>query len=94
MKSLIVPPIAETDPNAVEMARVWHSQGKQHISLNAPGWKDPAAWGLLLVDLARHVANAYAIAEGRDRAETLARVKAGFDAEWNKPTDKPTGGMR
>jgi hypothetical protein len=93
MSELIVPPIAATDPNAVEMARVWHSGGKQHVSLNAPGWKDPAAWGLLLVDIAEHVADAYAQAEGRDRQEVLARIKAGFDAEWKTATDKPKGGF-
>ncbi len=91
MNELIIPPSAATNPKAVEMARVWHADGKQHISLNAPGWKDPAAWGLLLVDIAKHVANAYAESEGRDAKEVLARIKAGFDAEWKQATDKPKG---
>jgi hypothetical protein len=91
MKELIVPPGAAAENNAVEMARVWHANGKQHVSLNAPGWKDPAAWGLLLVDVARHVADAYAKAEGRDSNEVLRRIRAGLDAEWESPTDKPKG---
>jgi hypothetical protein len=93
MNELIVPPSVASNPKAVEMARIWHAEGKQHVSLNAPGWKDSAAWGLLLVDIAKHVANAYAQAEGRDVEETLARIKAGFDAEWNHATDEPTGGL-
>jgi hypothetical protein len=51
-------------------------------------WSDPAAWGLLLVDIARHASLAYE-REGRDRAETLARIREGFDAEWSSPTDEP-----
>jgi hypothetical protein len=45
----------------------------------------------MLVDLAKHVANAYEQVDGRDRDETLARIKAGFDAEWDHATDEPTG---
>ena len=91
MNELIIPPSVARDPKAVEMARVWHAAGKQHISLNAPGWKDPAAWGLLIVDIARMVADAYVQAEGRDRKEVLARIKAGLEAEWNSPTDPAKG---
>jgi len=54
-------------------------------------WKDPAAWGLMLVDLARHVANSYEQNEGRDRQEVLARIKAGFDADWPSEYDTTTG---
>jgi len=44
----------------------------------------------MLVDLAQHVANAYA-QEGRSRDEVLKRIKEGFDAEWHAPTDEPQG---
>jgi len=56
---LIVPPQAKTDPNAVELVRVWAAHGKTHVSIAASAWEDPAAWGILLVDLARHAANFY-----------------------------------
>ena len=75
------------------MVRVWHADGKQHFSLNAPGWKDPAAWDLLLVDLARNVANAYSLAEQRDFHEALLGIRAGFDAEWTIPVDDVKGGF-
>jgi hypothetical protein len=51
-------------------------------------WQDPAAWGLVLVDLARHSAQAYEH-DGQKRDEVLARIRAGFDAEWSAPTDSP-----
>lgn len=44
---------------------------------------------MFLVDLAKHVANSYQQSEGRDFAEVLSRIKAGFDAEWNHATDTP-----
>ena len=82
------PPIATANPQAVEVLRVWAAPGvSQQLTLRSV-WKDPAAWGLLLVDVARHVSRAYAV-DGRDEKEVLARIRAGFDAEWEKPADVP-----
>ena len=84
--SLEKPPIAGTDAMAVEVLRVWAAPGKpQQLTLRTT-WKDPGAWGLLLVDVAKHAANAYAN-EGTDRSVALARIRALFDAEWSEPTD-------
>ena len=73
---------------AVELVRVWIVDGNQHVSISANLWKDPAAWGLMLVDLAKHVANAYA-QHGEDKHATLNRILAGFLAEIDSPTDEP-----
>jgi hypothetical protein len=51
-------------------------------------WGDPGAWGLLLVDVARHASLACR-REGHDPSEALARVRELFDAEWSSPTDDP-----
>ena len=91
MNELAIPPLAASATRAAEVARVWIADGKQHVTLNALAWKDPAAWGLLLVDLAKHVANAHQQADGRDYSEVLERIKNGFDAEWNHATDAPVG---
>lgn len=64
---------------------MWAANGQQHVSLEIGLWSDPAAWGLVLVDLATHVANAYA-AQGHDRAEVLERIRNALDAEWLVPT--------
>ena len=87
---LSVPPASKADKNALEIARIWAAAGKQEVTLRPDIWDDPAEWGLMLVDLARHVANAYAQTQGRDRAQVLDRIKAGIDAEWSAPTDAPT----
>ncbi len=80
------PPQAQGDPTAIEVMRVWASPEQGQIVTLKTTWDDPAAWGVLLVDIAQHVANAYANA-GASREEVLARIKALFDAEWDTPTD-------
>ena len=87
--ALPIPPRALNDRKGVELARVWAAGGKQHVTIRADIWNDPAAWGMMLVDLARHVASAYAEGKGLDPAAALERIKLGFDAEWGHPTDAP-----
>ena len=80
------PRLATANPRSVEVLRVWAAaDGAQDLTLRT-NWKDPAAWGLLLVDIAHHASRAYA-ATGQDQKLVLARIKAGFDAEWSNPTD-------
>src|SRR5262245_22291139 len=89
--ALNVPPAAANSRAAVEVVRVWVAEGGQHVTLRPEVWEDPAAWGILLVDLARHLARAYHQGAGRPLEETLARIRIGFDAEWGSPTDDPEG---
>jgi hypothetical protein len=89
---LLIPPIAQRDRDALELARIWAAEGDQHVTLRAGIWEDPFAWGMMLVDLAHHVANSYEQV-GRNREEVLKRLKEGFDAEWASPTDTAKGGL-
>jgi hypothetical protein len=88
---LLVPDAAKTDPNSFELLRVWVANKGQHVSLRSGVWKDPAAWGIMLADLARHVANSYEQDAGLDQLKALQRIKAGLDAELGSPTDQPSG---
>jgi hypothetical protein len=90
-KELIVPPEARADPAAVELVRAWVAKGALHCTLNIGVWEDPAAWGLALADLARHVANAHQERGGLPAEECVARIRAGFDAEMDAPTDSASG---
>src|SRR5665213_111821 len=63
---LRVPDPVRTDPKSFELLRVWVAHQDQHISLRAGVWEDPAAWGTMLADLARHIANAFETYENRD----------------------------
>ena len=89
--TLPVPPAVSRASKAMEMARIWLVDGDQHVVLTPNLWKDPASWGLMLVDLARHVASAYESQGGHDRAEVLRRIRDAFDAEWGHPTDSSAG---
>jgi hypothetical protein len=91
---LSIPDPAKRDTKSFELLRVWIAEKGQHVSLRTNVWSDPAAWGIMLVDLAQHIANAYQTTEGRDKVEVLKRLKAGLDAEFSKRTDAPTGKVR
>lgn len=90
---LPIPPLAATDSNGRELLRIWAAQGKVHVSLATGLWEDPACWGILLVDLVKHVANAYVQSDGKDLADVVNRIKEGFDAEWTVATDEPRGAL-
>ena len=87
----LVPDAARQDPKSFELVRVWVANKTQHVSLRTAVWKDPASWGIMLADLARHVANSYHQDAGLDRVKTLRRIKEALDAELGSPTDEPSG---
>lgn len=90
-EELAVPSSVHGDPKAVELARLWAAHGRQHVSLRPTVWDDPAAWGICLVDLARHLSKAYEQEVGKNAEAVLPRIREGFDAEWSSPTDEATG---
>ena len=91
---LLIPPEAEADPNALEVIRVWVAKGGQHVSINPLVWKDPQAWGIVLADLAGHVANAYEQALGLGREQTMRKITDLLLAELTNPTDRARGKMQ
>ena len=83
--SALAPPPVAANKEAVEVLRVWAMPGEAQQFSVQPCWRDPGAWGLLLVDVARHVSQAYA-QRGMNKEEALQRIKELFDAEWASPT--------
>ena len=82
------PPVANME-GAQELLRVWSApDGPQQLTIELT-WEDPAGWGLLLVDIARHASKAYAGSTPMSESEALERIRFGFDAEWESPTDNP-----
>lgn len=81
---LPVPELAQIESNSIELVRVWAAAGQQHVSIATDVWENPAAWGVMLVDLAKHIAKSY---EGVNDDDVLQLIKQGFDAEWSSPTD-------
>jgi len=87
-RSLEPPPIAGANSSAYEVLRVWGAPGLGQQTVLLPTWEDPAAWGLLLADVARHAANAYST-QGFSPEEAMTRIRSAWDAEWSPPTDDP-----
>jgi hypothetical protein len=87
-QELELPPIANSDSQAVEVLRVWAAPGQPQQMTLRTTWKDSGAWGLLLADVARHAAKAYAN-EGHNPADVLGRIRQLLDAEFANPTDTP-----
>ena len=85
---LAKPPIAKEE-GAHEVLRVWSGQDLPQQYVVETIWDDPGAWGLLLVDVARHVAKAYEGSHGINESDALDRIKQLLDAEWSSPTDEP-----
>ena len=83
---LPIPDAMRNQPDAQEILRIWIANGRQHFSLYT-NWEDPAAWGLMLADLARHVAHAYA-REGINRDESLRSILDLLERELDHPTDE------
>jgi len=91
MKSLAIPPLAEKSADSIELLRLWAVRDVGHqMILRHDAWNDPAAWGLALADIARHVAHAHGL-DGKNEEEVLQRILTGFRIEIESPTDKPTG---
>jgi hypothetical protein len=83
--ALVIPPDA-LDKGGVEVLRAAIIDGDLHVTLRR-AFDDPATWGVLLADVARHVARIYATEDKKKEAATLAEISAGFAAEMNDPTD-------
>jgi hypothetical protein len=86
MKRIDIPKSVVQRPGSKEMVSIWTNGQVNDYVIDGLGWKDSAAWGLLLVDLARHISKMYA-QHGQNENDVLKRIKMGFDAEWNAPTD-------
>jgi hypothetical protein len=93
LNELVVPPSVRSDKNAREVLRAWTAHGGLHCSLNVDSWGDSegTVWGILLTDVARHVANALNEAKGWDRAKTVQEIRRVFNAELDGPTADPSG---
>ena len=69
------PPAASADARSFEIARLWVADDAQHVVLRTDVWPDPASWGIVLADLARHVAVAYQRKDGHDLEDWLDKQR-------------------
>lgn len=75
------------DSKATEILRVWAGTDRVLVALKT-SWSDPAAWGIVLADIARHVAKAYESEGSGQAAAVELRVRQSFLAEWDERTSE------
>ena len=94
-----IPEAALQDPNSVEMLRVWIAGGKLHCSLKVGMYRDgmgieeEIAWGTILADAARHIANALQDGDCQPQANSLAKIASTFSREVSEPSSELNGGF-
>ena len=89
LAELAVPFAAHEAKQASEVLRAWIVDNGLHVSLQR-GFDDPAVWGVLLTDVARHVARIFETEGICSQDEALDKIKTTFDAEWDGPSDPGT----
>lgn len=81
-----LPPDVIGREDATEVLRAFVVDGGLSIAFTR-AFEEPDMWGLLLVDIARHAARAYARESEYSEEEALARILDMFEAEIARPTD-------
>ena len=81
-----MPPDVIGRDDATEVLRAFVVDGGLSIAFTR-AFEEPDMWGLLLVDIARHAARAYAQESCYTEEEALARVVDMFESEIARPTD-------
>jgi Domain of unknown function (DUF5076) len=90
-RDLAVPGEVAAAAEAVEVLRAWVANGGLICAVRPTTWKDPGAWGIVLADAARHVANAIRDEVGDEPSATVAKIREMFNRELSAPTDEPKG---
>jgi Domain of unknown function (DUF5076) len=81
-----LPPDVMGRDDAAEVLRAFVVDGGLSIAFQR-AFEDPEMWGMLLVDIARHAARAYARESEYSEDEALKRIVDMFEAEIARPTD-------
>lgn len=86
LNEIAPPPGASGGAGSFEILRAWIVNGGLQVSMSKV-WDEPDAWGVFLVDLARHAARAYAAEKICSFDEAMGKIRTLLDAEWIRPTD-------
>lgn len=92
-----IPEAALRDEDAVEMLRVWIAEKKLHCSMKVGMYRETMnipeekAWGVILADVARHVANALESGYSTNAAESLKKILESFVNELDTPSSEIKG---
>jgi Domain of unknown function (DUF5076) len=87
---LDIPVEAFGNSNASEVLRAWSIDGGLTVSLNPMAFADSSVWGILLVDVARHVSRALANEGVGSVPVIMNNILNMFEKELARPTDLGT----
>jgi hypothetical protein len=85
----LTPPAAISESGGKEVIRAFIQGDSLHVSLYS-GYKNPEVWGVMLADIAHHVARIFATEGKYSEPEAIARIAKVFSLEMNSPTDAGT----
>jgi hypothetical protein len=94
-----IPDAALEDENSVEVLRVWIAAKKLHCSMKVGMYRETTkvaeetAWGTILADVARHLADALESGYALDAQTSLRRIRDSFLDELAEPTSDTEGGF-
>ncbi len=96
MHPLSVPPAALRDEKSVQMLSAWIAERGLHCTINigffaGQGHTEPRAWGILLADVIRHIANAQREESGASVPDTVQELLDSMNKELDSPTSETQG---
>lgn len=91
-----IPPAALRDDNSVELIRVWIAEHQFNCSLKIGLYQDrnireELAWGTILADAARHIANALSEDGVESASSLLETIRTRINSEIDVPTSPVSG---
>lgn len=100
MRELKIPVEVGGDDDATEMIRIWLAHEGLHISMLLGMWQDAEdcdiderdAWGELLADTIRHIANGMQQSHEWNSEETVAQITRSLLKNLDLPKGVVTGG--
>ncbi len=89
VRQLHMPDDVEKAAEAIEVVRGWVIDKHLQCSISASVFADHAQWGVLLADLAQHIAGAMHEVHKVDQQETLQKIVTAFTTAMNdaRPPD-------
>jgi len=94
-----IPEAALLDENSVEMLRVWIADKRLHSSLKVGMYRETMnvpeekAWGRILADVARHIADALKEGYSANEEDSLNQIRAAFNHQLDQPATSVKGGF-
>jgi hypothetical protein len=93
-----IPAAAQRDPDSREMLRAWIAERGLHCTIHVGMWegqkaefREEKAWGVLLSDVVRHIANAMQERFGDSVEKTQAEIVRSLLEELEMPTSEAKG---